>query len=102
QTVMAKTIQASGSAVRIPLRRADFESAERVIVQTPDFEARAFRYASGVEALRLVNSRGHLVILPFLGQMIWDAVFDGVDLTMKNIFSQPRQVDEVVATYGCF
>lgn len=99
---MAKPIEQQPEGVRIPLRRADFEPAERVVAHTPDFEASVFRYPSGVEALRIANSRGHLVILPFLGQMIWDAVFDGVDLTMKNIFSQPRPVDEVVATYGCF
>ena len=34
--------------------------------------------------------------------MIWDAQFDGHDLTMRNMFSQPKPAAEVVATYGCF
>ncbi len=33
----------------------------------------AFAYPSGVEALRLENRRGQLVVLPYLGQMIWAA-----------------------------
>jgi hypothetical protein len=55
-----------------------------------------------VEGLRIENSRGHLVILPWLGQMIWDAQFDGQDLTMRNMFRQPKAAKEVVETYGCF
>lgn len=37
-----------------------------------------------------------------MGQMIWDAFFDGHDLTMRNMFSQPKLASEIVATYGCF
>lgn len=37
-----------------------------------------------------------------MGQMIWDAQFDGHDLTMRNMFRQPKPAAEVVATYGCF
>lgn len=87
--------------VRVPLRRADFEAFERLLLETDSLQVSAFRYSAGVEALRLGNSRGHLIVLPFMGQMIWDAVFDDVDLTMTHIFAQPRPVDEIVATYGC-
>jgi hypothetical protein len=55
-----------------------------------------------VEAVRLENARGHLVVLPWLGQMIWDATFDGHDLTMRNMFSQPKPANVIVETYGCF
>ena len=55
-----------------------------------------------MEGLKVENSRGHLVILPWMGQMIWDAQFDGHELTMRNMFSQPKPAAEVVATYGCF
>lgn len=37
-----------------------------------------------------------------MGQMIWDVQFDGHDLTMRNMFRQPKPAAEVVATYGCF
>lgn len=87
---------------RITLWRTLFSEQPRTLLENDDFTVTAFRYASGVEGLRVQNTRGHLVILPWLGQMIWDAEFDGRDLTMKNMFSQPLPAKEVVATYGCF
>lgn len=87
---------------QLPLWRALFTEQPRTVLQNDDFTVTAFRYASGVEGLRVQNRRGHLVILPWLGQMIWDAEFDGHDLTMRNMFSQPRAAKEVVETYGCF
>lgn len=87
---------------KLPLWRALFTEQPRALLENNDFTVTAFRYASGVEGLRVQNSRGHLVILPWLGQMIWDAEFDGRDLTMRNMFSQPKAAKEVVETYGCF
>ncbi|WHP31399.1 aldose 1-epimerase family protein [Trabulsiella odontotermitis] len=87
---------------RIPLWRQLFTEQPRVLLENSDFSVTAFRYDSGIEGLRLQNSRGHLVILPWMGQMIWDAQFDGHDLTMRNMFRQPKPANEVVETYGCF
>ena len=87
---------------RITLWRELFAEHPRILLKNSDFTVTAFRYASGVEGLKIENSRGHLVILPWMGQMIWDAQFDGHDLTMRNMFSQPKPAAEVVATYGCF
>ncbi|WET40709.1 aldose 1-epimerase family protein [Citrobacter enshiensis] len=87
---------------RMTLWRELFGEHPRVLLENGDFTVTAFRYPSGVEGLRVQNSRGHLVILPWMGQMIWDAQFDGHDLTMRNMFSQPKPATEVVATYGCF
>ncbi|RMW09135.1 putative cytoplasmic protein, partial [Pseudomonas amygdali pv. tabaci] len=33
---------------------------------------------------------------------MWSAEFDGVDLTMLNMFTQPRPSASVIGTYGCF
>ena len=87
---------------RITLWRTLFGEHPQVLLENSDFTVTAFRYASGVEGLKVQNSRGHLVILPWMGQMIWDARFDGHDLTMRNMFRQPKPATEVVATYGCF
>ncbi|EEK2406073.1 signal transduction histidine-protein kinase/phosphatase UhpB [Salmonella enterica subsp. enterica serovar Dublin] len=87
---------------RITLWRELFNEQPRILLENDDFTVTAFRYASGVEGLKIQNSRGHLVILPWMGQMIWDAQFDGHDLTMRNMFRQPKPAAEVVATYGCF
>ncbi|WP_373236303.1 aldose 1-epimerase family protein [Cohaesibacter celericrescens] len=88
--------------VNIALRKADFAPHEQTIVTYADITATSFCYDNGIQALRLSNSRGHLVVLPYYGQMIWDAVFDGVDLTMKNMFSMPRPASDIAGTYGCF
>lgn len=87
---------------RLPLWRTLFTEQPKILLENSDFTVTAFRFASGVEGLKVQNSRGHLVILPWMGQMIWDAEFDGHDLTMRNMFSQPKPATEVVATYGCF
>lgn len=86
----------------IHLRKGFFETPERIVAETDGLTASLFRYDSGIEAVRLTNRRGHLVVLPYFGQMIWDAVFDGVDLTMANMFDMPRPADVIVGTYGCF
>jgi len=87
---------------RISLWRAGFSEYPRTVLENEDFKVSAFCYSSGVEAVRIQNSRGELVILPWMGQMIWDAQFDGHDLTMRNMFKQPKLTSEVVGTYGCF
>ncbi len=87
---------------KIELKRAFFTSSEQEIFSAGEISVSLFRYESGVEALRLKNSRGHLIVLPFMGQMVWDAVFDGVCLTMKNMFKQPHPAAGILETYGCF
>ncbi|CAI9413610.1 hypothetical protein ANOBCDAF_02988 [Pleomorphomonas sp. T1.2MG-36] len=84
------------------LSRAAFDEVERPAVEHGSLKAGLFRYPTGVEAIRLENARGALIVLPYLGQMIWQAAFDGVDLTMKSIFKAPRRVPTIGETYGCF
>ena len=79
-----------------------FIENERRLLSFEGIEVVSFRYNSGIEAIRIENKRGHIVILPFYGQMIWEAVFDGVDLTMENMFAEPRYADNIAGTYGCF
>ena len=87
---------------RIPLYPVLFSEQEKVLLQSEDFKVSAWVYPSGVLAVGLENSRGRLVVLPYQGQMIWSAVFDGCDLTMTNLFEQPRPSPTVIDTYGCF
>ncbi|GAF38006.1 aldose 1-epimerase family protein [Lentilactobacillus farraginis] len=48
------------------------------------------------------NSKGYLVVLPFYGLIIWDAIFDEISLKMKDMFSQPLPGPGIADTYGCF
>ncbi len=84
----------------MPLYRAVFGEQEKILLQSGDFKVSAWAYPSGVLAVALENSRGRLVVLPYQGQMIWSAVFDGCDLTMSNLFEQPRPSPTIIDTYG--
>ncbi|MEN3929869.1 aldose 1-epimerase family protein [Microvirga sp. W0021] len=88
--------------VDIALLKSFFCEKERRVASFAGMTADVFRYDTGIEAIRISNNRGHLVVLPYYGQMIWDAVFDGVDLTMANIFPMPRPASDIAGTYGCF
>lgn len=88
--------------VTISLCPDHFTPTERVLAQGSGITASTFRYPTSVEALRLQTARGHVVILPFLGQMIWDAVFDGRTLTMDSAFAEPRPAPTILGTYGAF
>ena len=48
------------------------------------------------------NDRGELVMLPFQGQQIWSAKFDGRPLTMTSMFAEPRLTRSFLETYGAF
>ncbi len=87
---------------RLPLTPALFSVTPRVLLENPAFTVELFRFPSGIEAVKLENSRGSLIVLPFYGQMIWDAVFDGRSLTMGSGFTQPLPGNNIIDTYGCF
>ena len=87
--------------VQIALRREMFGEKEREIVRFGGLVGSAFRYDTGVEALRLVNARGSVTVLPYMGQIAWSAVFDGVELAMQSMFREPRPANVIVETYGC-
>lgn len=79
-----------------------FTAHETLLAERGELTASAFRYPSGVCALRLENALGELVLLPYQGQQIWDATLRGRRLTMKSMFDQPYPTREFLATYGGF
>jgi hypothetical protein len=87
--------------VDVALSRAAFTDKERVVARFDGLVASAFRYDTGVEALRLANARGSVVVLPYLGRIVWSATFDGVELAMRSMFREPRPAKVIVETYGC-
>ena len=89
-------------STRINLHPSQFGEARKTLLESEAFTVSAWVYPSGVLAVELANTRGHLVVLPYQGQMIWSAVFDGCDLTMRNLFTQPRPSPTIIETYGCF
>lgn len=87
---------------RINLAKKYFSESPAVFFANDEFKVTLFAYPSQVAAVEIANSRGKVVVLPYLGQMIWDLCFDGVDLKMKNMFAQPKPADCIIDTYGCF
>ncbi len=85
----------------VALRRDCFTETERPILRSGDLAASLFRYPTGVEAVRIANPRGSVVVLPFMGQMVWRATFDGVELAMRGMFDMPRPSTTILDTYGC-
>lgn len=87
---------------RIPLHASLFTSDNKTLLQSEAFTITASCYPDNIATLTLKNTRGHIELLPFMGQMIWDAEFDGTSLCMDNMFDKPQRAEEIVGTYGCF
>ncbi len=90
------------TAVTINLAGVEFTRAETVLATHGELTASAFRYASGVAALRIRNAVGEIIVLPFQGQQIWDATFHGRRLTMRSMFDEPVDTMDYLANYGAF
>ena len=88
--------------MRVYLKREMFADREFVLVENNHMKATAFKYSTGVEALKVENSKGYFIILPFKGQQIWHLHFLGKDLHMKTMMEEPRQTKEYLQTYGAF
>lgn len=86
----------------MPLPHDQFPDAEREILQYEDFRVSAFRFPTGVAALRMINSAGQMTVLPYQGQQIWDFRMFGRRQTMKSMFSVPRANVPYLETYGGF
>lgn len=89
-------------STRIHLCREQFQATPFTLLENSAFRVELFRYPAGIEAVRISNRRGYAIVLPFYGQMIWDAAFDDRSLTMGNAFSQPLPGSNIIDTYGCF
>jgi len=87
---------------RISLSPSYFSEREQTLVEFGSLSVQAFRYPSGVCAVQINNDRGHLIMLPFQGQQIWSAHFDGRELTMKSMFDQPHPTRTYLENYGGF
>jgi hypothetical protein len=84
------------------LNHCRFSETESPLIEHGPLKASIFRYPSGVDAVRLTNARGQLVMLPYQGQQIWSMQMLGRDLGMKSIFHQPHPTQDFIATYGAF
>ena len=87
---------------KIYLNKSYFKENHTDIIENDDFKVTLFRYPSGIESVKIANSKGYVELLPYMGQIIWDAEFNGISLRLKNIFKEPKPATCIVDTYGCF
>ncbi len=88
--------------MRIHLKKEFFADKEFVFMENGQFKMTFFRYSTGVEAIKVENSKGYFIILPFQGQQIWRAGFEGRELTMETQFEEPVPTSVYLQTYGGF
>ena len=74
----------------------------RLLARNGAIAVHAFAYPTGVQALEIENGAGRVVLLPFQGQQVWDAVFQGRRLTMGTGFTAPVATRDYLRTYGGF
>ena len=86
----------------IKLEKHFFTSKEKLILETDQLKASLFKYDSDIEAIRLENEAGYIVVLPYKGQMIWDAVFYNNSIKMNTPFPEPVKSNNFGETYGCY
>ncbi|HEY8016422.1 MAG TPA: DUF4432 domain-containing protein, partial [Dongiaceae bacterium] len=88
--------------VIIDLQSLQFGPAETVLARHAGLTASVWRYCSGGAGLRISNELGHIALLPFQGQQIWEAAFLGRPLTMGSMFEAPVPEVDFLQTYGAF
>ncbi|OFJ70959.1 DUF4432 domain-containing protein [Actinomyces sp. HMSC064C12] len=86
----------------IKLDKSQFGSGEAELLHADKWSVVAKKYDSGIESLTIHNDRGYVEVLPFMGQIIWDASFAGKSLRMTNMFPEPKPATLIEDTYGCF
>ena len=87
---------------KVRIQEEYFNGREHTLLEYDGMSATLFDYPSGVHAVRIDSDRGHIVVLPYMGQQIWDAVIDGRRLTMGSMFTYPKNTDFFLNSYGCF
>jgi len=90
------------TSVRFFLKERDFHDNKEKILENQDLTVSTFRYSSGVAALEVKNRKGSMISLPFQGQQIWDAAFNGRRLTMHSPVIEPQPTREFLMNMGAF
>ena len=87
---------------KIILYKNYFLEKEHLFLENGSLKVSLFRYETGVEAIKVCNKKGYIVMLPYQGQQIWEISFLDHDLKMKSNFREPVKTEDFVSTYGGF
>ena len=88
---------------KINLYKEFFIEKERIIFDNGALKATLFKYSTGIEAVKLLNDKGYVTLLPFMGQQVWDMEFLGHNMVMKSIYDEPEVCKDFYGeSYGAF
>ena len=90
------------TATVMELDAVRFKNCEQHVLRSGQLRAATFRYSTGVCGLRITSARGEIEVLPYQGQQVWRARFDGRELTMGSMFEEQRPTRNYLDTYGAF
>lgn len=88
--------------MKLILQKNFFDEKEKAFITHGNFEISAFRYASGVEALRVKNEKCSFVFMPFKGQQIWHFEVGGREISMQTTVKEPVNTMTYLKNYGGF
>lgn len=87
---------------RVNFKPSFFSDRPLELLRDGALKATAFRYETGICGLKIENQHCSMVVLPYMGQQIWFAEFNGKNLTQKSIFDQPQATTKFGDNYGGF
>ena len=70
--------------MKLNLKREDFNIVKTQLLKSGNVSVEAFKYQSGVEALKVDNGILSFVILPYEGQQIWRLTYRGREISMQS------------------
>lgn len=89
-------------ATRFRFRPEFFSDRPLELVSAGELTVCAFKYETGVPALRVENSRSSMVVLPYFGMQVWFVEFDGKAVSQKSMFDMPQDTTKFGDNYGGF
>lgn len=88
--------------MKIILQKSFFGEKEKLLLTYGNFTVNSFLYESGVEALRVTNSKMSFIFTPYKGQQIWHPTVNGIDFSMESTVKEPTSSSSFFETYGGF
>ena len=76
--------------MKLDLQKHFFTEVKRDFISHGNFNIKAFRYRSGVEALEIENQKCSFIFTPFKGQQIWHFKVGGKEISMQTTVKEPQ------------
>ena len=88
--------------MKINLQKNFFSKSKSIFATHGEFIIESFQYASGVEALKIKNSKCSFIFTPFKGQQIWNFKVGETELSMQTTIKEPQSSTVYLENYGGF